>query len=184
MNVENRSFSRLFVEYHTKFVRFANSYVHDLPTAEDITSDAIIYYWENRSRLPDDTNVPAYLLTTIKNKCLNQLEHLRVKENALNEMQANAQWDLDMRVSTLAALEPSEIYTKEIYEMVNNALQKLPEKTRQIFHKSRFDQLSNREIATNLDISIKTVEAHITTALKLLSKELGDYLLIFFLLLR
>jgi RNA polymerase sigma-70 factor (ECF subfamily) len=183
-NVENRTFSQLFVDYHSRFVRFANSYVRDLPTAEDIASDAIIYYWENRSRLPDDTNVPAYIFITIRNKCLNQLQHIRVKENVLNEIQTNDQWDLDMRIATLAALEPTELYTREIHEMVQKALKKLPEKTQLIFYKSRFDQLPNREIAENFGVSVKTVEAHITNALKLLRIELGDYLVIFLFLLR
>ena len=176
MDAENRTFSQLFIEYHSRFVRFANSYVRDLPTAEDIVSDAIIYYWENRSRLPDDTNVPAYLLTTIKNKCLNHLEHLRVKENVLNELQTHAQWDMDTRIATLSALEPTELYTTEIQDMVNKALRKLPEKTQMIFRKSRFDQLSNREIAASCDMSIKTVEAHITQALKMLKNEMKEYL--------
>ena len=184
MDAENRSFSRLFVEFHSRFVRFANSYVRDLPTAEDIASDAIIYYWENRSRLPCDTNVAAYILTAIKNKCLNHLQHLKVKENVLSGMQAHAQWDLDMRVATLEALEPAELYTSEIHEIVNNALQKLPERTQQVFYKSRFDQLSNREIAETLEISVKTVEAHITNALKILHRELGEYLVLFLLLLK
>ena len=176
MDEVNRTFSQLFVDYHNRFVRFANSYVRDLPTAEDITSDAIIYYWENRSRLPDDTNVPAYLFTVIKNKCLNHLEHIRVKENALNALQTHMQWDMDMRIMTLSALEPTELFTMEIQDKVNKALLKLPEKTRMIFCKSRFDQLSNREIASSCGISVKTVEAHITNALKLMHHELNDYL--------
>jgi len=176
MDAENRTFSQLFIDYHSRFVRFANSYVRDMPTAEDIVSDAIIYYWENKIRLADDTNVPAYILTTIKNKCLNHLEHIRVKENVLNELHTNAQWDLDIRIATLSALEPTELYTKEIYEIVNRALQKLPEKTQLIFSKSRFEKQSNKEIAVSCNMSIKTVEAHITTALKLLHKELSDYL--------
>ena len=176
MDADNCSFSQLFVDYHKKFVRFANSYVRDLPTAEDIVSDAIIYFWENRNRLPADTNVPAYILTTIKNKCLNYLQHLHVKGNALTELQTHAQWDMDTRVATLTALEPTELYTKEMYEMVNKAIRKLPEKTKLIFCKSRFNQQSNKEIARILEISIKTVEAHITSALKILHKELGDYL--------
>ena len=175
MEAENRSFSQLFIDYQKKFVRFANSYVHDLATAEDIVSDAIIYYLENRKRLPDDTNVPAYLLTTIKNKCLNQLQHIRMRDNAFSEMMTNAQWDLDMRIATLTALEPTELYTKEIYDLVNKALLKLPEKTRHVFRKSRFDNLSNKEIAENLNVSVKTVEAHITNAIKLFRTELRDY---------
>ena len=176
MDAGNRTFSQLYVEYHSRFVRFANSYVRDMPAAEDIVSDAIIYYWENRNRLPDDTNVPAYLLTAIKNKCLNHLEHIRVKEHALNALQTHAQWDMDMRIATLSALEPNELYSTEIQDMVNKALRKLPEKTQMIFRKSRFEQLSNREIAANCDMSIKTVEAHITNALKILKKEMREYL--------
>jgi RNA polymerase sigma-70 factor (ECF subfamily) len=184
MVVENRTFSRLFVDYQSRFVRFANSYLHDLAAAEDIVSDAIIYYWENRKRLPDDTNVPAYILTTIKNKCLNQLQHIRVKENAFVEILTNAQWDLNMRISTLSALEPTELFTKEIHDMVNKALLKLPEKTQHIFRKSRFEHLSNKEIAENLEVSIKTVEAHITNAIKLLRSELGDYFMVIFMALQ
>ena len=175
MDIESRLFSQLFIKYHSRFVHFANSYVRDLATAEDITSDAIIYYWENRSRLPDDTNVPAYIISTIKNKCLNLLQHLRVKESAFGEILSNAQWDMDMRIATLSALEPSELYTKEIYEIVNKTLHHLPEKTQLIFRKSRFQQLSNKAIAGKLSISIKTVEAHITNAIKILRAELGDY---------
>jgi len=178
MESENRSFSQLFVDYQSRFVRFANSYVRDLATAEDITSDAIIYYWENRNRLSADTNVPAYILTTIKNKCLNHLQHVRVKENAFAEILTNAQWDLDMRVATLKALEPTELYTREIHDLVHKAMLKLPEKTQLIFRQSRFDDLSNREIAKKMNISVKTVEAHITSAFKLLRSELGDYFVI------
>jgi RNA polymerase sigma-70 factor (ECF subfamily) len=184
MESKTKSFSQLFVDYQSRFVRFANSYVRDMATAEDITSDAIVYYWENRERLSGDTNVPAYILTTIKNKCLNQLQHIRVKEKANAQIQTNAQWELDMRIASLAALEPTELYTQEIRDLVNTALMKLPEKTRQIFCKSRFDHLSNKEIAKKLDISIKSVEAHITSAMKLLRSELGDYFLILLILLR
>ena len=179
MNAENRTFSKLFVDYQSRFVRFANSYIHDLATAEDIVTDAFIYYWENRKRLPDDTNVPAYLLTSIKNKCLNLLQHLHVKANAFSEITTHAQWELDMRIASLSALEPSELYSKEIIDIVNKTLLRLPDKTQIIFRKSRFENLSNQEIAEDMAVSVKTVEAHITNAIKLLRKELADYLLLF-----
>jgi RNA polymerase sigma-70 factor (ECF subfamily) len=184
MEFGSRSLSQLFVSYQSRFIRFANSYVRNWATAEDIVSDAIIYYWENRNRLPEDTNVPAYILTTIKNKCLTYLQHVRVKENVFSEILTNAQWDLNMRIATLEALEPTELYKKEMYDLVNKAILKLPEKMQMIFRQSHLDDLSNKEIAENLNISIKTVEAHITRAFKLLRSELGNYFVILFLFLQ
>ena len=182
MKVENGSFDRLYTNHYKKFVRFAYNFVRDSATAEDIVSNAILYYWENRARLPDDTNIEAYLLTVIKNKCLDQLRHIRMKEKALSEMFTNAQWDLNMRITTLSALEPTELYAEEIYDKVNKALLKLPEKTQLIFRQNRFENLPNKVIAENLGISVKTVEAHITNALKWLRQELKDYFLLLFLL--
>ena len=179
---EKQLFSKLFTDYHARFVRFAFSYVRDLSVAEDITSDAIIYYWENKQRLPDDANVPAYILTTIKNKCLNHLQHIRVKEKVGTQILNDAQWELDTRIATLKVLEPTELYTREIYDMVNRAMAKFPEKTQDIFRKSRFEHLSHKEIADISGLSVKTVEAYITTALKLLRSELGDYFLLLFFL--
>ena len=175
-------FSQLFIDYHARFIRFAFSYIRDLSVAEDITSDAMIYYWENRLRLPDDTNVPAYILTMIKNKCLNHLQHIRIKEKVCTQMLNDAQWELDIRIATLKGLEPTELYTKEISDIVNKAIAKLPEKAQMIFCKSRFEHLSHKEIADLSGLSIKTVEAYITTALKLLRSELGDYFMLLFFL--
>lgn len=60
------SFNQLYKEFQRRFVRFANTYVRDLTTAEDITIEAMMYYWENRQSLSEDSNIPAYILTIIK----------------------------------------------------------------------------------------------------------------------
>jgi RNA polymerase sigma-70 factor (ECF subfamily) len=173
---DNLSFSQLFIDYQAKFVRFAASYVHDQSLAEDFTSDALIYYWENRHKLPSDTNIPAYILTSIKNKCLNHLQHIKVREKVNIELYTINQWELSMRIATLDALDPSEMYTSEILEIVNKTLSTLSETDRLIFRKSRFDGLSNKDIAKELNISVKTVEAHLTRTLKHIRSELKDYL--------
>ena len=72
------SFNQLYKEFQRRFVRFANTYVRDLTTAEDITIEAMMYYWENRQSLSEDSNIPAYILTIIKNKCLNYLRHQQI----------------------------------------------------------------------------------------------------------
>jgi len=175
MKIDDQTFERIFSENYKKFVRFADYYVHDHQTAEDWVSDAIVYYWENRRRLPDDTNVPAYIVTVIKNNCLDHLRHLQIREKVHNELLTDAQWELNMRITTLTALDPTEVYSAEVLERINQTLSKLPEKTQQIFRQSRFDNMSNKEIAADHGLSIKTIESHITSALKALRNEFNDY---------
>ena len=65
------SFNQLFTDYKGRFVHFANTYVGDSMVAEDIAIESLMYYRENRGKLAPDSNVPAYILTVIKHKCLN-----------------------------------------------------------------------------------------------------------------
>ena len=74
------SFNQLFTDYKGRFVHFANTYVGDSMVAEDIAIESLMYYWENRGKLAPDSNVPAYILTVIKHKCLNYLQRLRTRE--------------------------------------------------------------------------------------------------------
>ena len=77
-----KAFNQLFADYQGRFIRFANIYVRDIAVAEDFTIEALMQYWENRNTLKADSNVPAYILTIIKNKCINYLQHIQVREDA------------------------------------------------------------------------------------------------------
>jgi RNA polymerase sigma-70 factor (ECF subfamily) len=175
-------FSRLFSNFQNRFLHFAQRYVRDWAVAEDIVMDAFIYYWENKHRLPEDTNVPAYILTSIKNKCLSHLRHLDIKENVANRIQNDLQWELSNRIARLEVFEPYEIFSKEIMDLVDKTLQSLPMQTREIFILSRYEGLSQKEIAKRLNISTKTVEFHISKAIRVLRVELKDYLPLLFLI--
>ena len=72
-----KAFNQLFADYQGRFIRFANMYVRDMAVAEDFTIEALMQYWENRNTLKADSNVPAYILTIIKNKCINYLQQTR-----------------------------------------------------------------------------------------------------------
>ncbi|MDR2810080.1 MAG: RNA polymerase sigma-70 factor [Tannerellaceae bacterium] len=168
--------NRLFEEYQGRFVRFANMYIRDLAVAEDFTLEAIAYYWENRHTLPPDSNVPAYILTIIKHKCLNYLEHLQVREEVAEKLRSHAQWELQTRISTLEACDPDLLFTAEIMEMVRKTVDGMPGQTRRIFLRSRHGNKSYKEIADECGISVKGVEFHISKALKILRQSLKDYL--------
>ena len=96
-----KAFNQLFADYQGRFIRFANIYVRDIAVAEDFTIEALMQYWENRNTLKADSNVPAYILTIIKNKCINYLQHIQVREDASEHLKNHAEWELNTRISTL-----------------------------------------------------------------------------------
>ena len=180
---EIKAFNKLFSDYHSLFIRFANTYIQDTVVSEDIAVEGIMYYWENRASLTSDSNIPAYILEVIKHKCLNYLRHLRVREDAELQILSHSQRVNNLKIATLEACDPQEIFSSEAQRLVDEALDLLPEKTRQIFIMSRYENKTYTEIAESFSLSVKSVEFHISKALKVLRENLKDYLgsFIFFL---
>lgn len=176
---ELEDFNELFSNYHPRFVRFANSYVRDTEVAEDFTMEAFMAYWENRRTLKADSNIPAYILTVIRNKCLNHLQQKKIREEIISQMSNLARWELDMNIKSLSACNPDELFSVEAQKLIDNALQALPERTKEIFLLSRFQNKSYNEIANIYGISVKGVEFHVSKALKILRIALKDYLSVF-----
>lgn len=179
-----RTFNEIFSTYQGRFIRFAHSYVRDIAVAEDFTLEALMYYWEHRDTLSADSNVPAYILTIIKNKCLNYLQHLQVRQEATERILTHAEWELNTRITSLQACEPEELFTQEVTDIVNRTLDLLPDQTRNIFIMSRYENKSYKEIATITGMTTKGVEFHISKALKVLRENLKDYFPLVFLLLQ
>ncbi|MDH6306445.1 RNA polymerase sigma-70 factor (ECF subfamily) [Parabacteroides sp. PF5-5] len=170
-----RDLNSLFVNYKERFVRFAKTYVCLEEAAEDIVIDSFMYYWENRTNLANEWNIPAYILTTIKHKCLNHLQRMQKEEEIRSYISKTNAWELDMRIATLEACNPEKLLSSEVQEIIDNALTSLPEQTRDIFVRSRFEKQSHKEIAIAIGLSTKSVEYHITKALKILKSALQDY---------
>lgn len=169
-------FSRFFQENQEKFLSFAYSYLRDKEEAEDVLMESMIILWENRDRWDKESNLHALLLTILKNKALNILEHRQICIRAKEDIGSHKQRELDLRIATLQACEPEQIFNSEIQHIVHKALEEMPPQSRDIFILSRFQNLPNKQIAEKLNISLKTVEAHMTKALKILRLELKDYL--------
>lgn len=178
-NRDSGRFTTLYEQYKDPFTRFANSFVRDAAVSENLFVDAMIDYWQRRDALPADTNVPAYLLASIRNKALNYLRAQRIRVEAANEMMQQARRELDFRIASLEDFTMQSLMSSEIREIVHRTLAEQPEQTRRIFEMSRFEHLRNAEIAAKLKISTKTVEFHITRVLKILRVRLKDYLLAF-----
>lgn len=170
-----RSFNALYANYNERFVRFARTYVSVQEIAEDIVVESLMYYWENRFSLAADSNIPVYLLTVIKHKCLNYLNRMRTREEIEEYLTKTECWELNLRIATLEACNPERLFSDEVQKIVDQTLATLPEQTREIFIRSRFNNESHKEIANCLGLSTKSIEYHITKTLKLLRIELKDY---------
>ncbi len=176
---EIKDFNKLYTAYYGLFVQFASTYVQDRNMAEDITAEAFLYYWENHGLLASESNIPAYILEIIKHKCLNYLRHLRVREDVERHLQEHQCRVNNLRIATLEACEPHEIFSEETQRLVDEAFQVMPEKTRRIFYMSRYENKTYAEIANLCNLSQKSVEFHISKALKVLKMKLKDYLVFF-----
>lgn len=159
------------------------SYIHYGMASEDIVSESIIKLWEYLPEHPE-VNIDFFLLTILKNKALDYLRHEQAKQQVLKHLGQMYQKELDLRISSLQNCDPDQIFSEEILHLINQTLDSLPERTRAIFRMSRFENLTNREIADKIGLSIKDVEYHMSKSLKTLRIALKDYLsiLTFFLL--
>lgn len=171
-----QAFNQLFNEYYSRFVRFAVGYVKDKSVAEDFASEAFTSYWENRKDLSPDTKPLAYIMTVIKNKCLNHLQHQQVQQRVASALRDHSEWMLRTKISTLEACDPDFFFSGEIQQIIDSTLNQLPKKTRRIFLMSRVEGLSYNVIAVKMDLSQKSVEYHISKALDLLRDSLKDFM--------
>jgi len=161
-------FDYLFHLYYTGLVAFAMKYVSEKEVAEDLVQDFFYKLWLDRSKLQINQTIKAYFFTAIKNKSFDYVRHQSVKSKASEFFKTN----------TVQVTEQGEDYLieSELNERIEMALKKLPEKCRQVFMQNRFEGLKPIEIAEKENLSVRTVEAHIGKALKILRTELEPYL--------
>ena len=176
------AFDRLFGEYRPRFIRFAVSYVTDAAVAEDLVMESFMAAWERRALL-SEKRFPPYVLVIVRNKCLNHLRSRQVRLRAEEDLNSHRARLLELRVSTLEACEPAQLFSDEARRLVDETLARLPERTREIFQRSRFRGESYKEIAASMGTTVKSVEFEVSKAMKSLRVSLRDYLPLFYLFL-
>ncbi len=132
--------------------------------AEEITGEVFIVLWEKREQLSETTSLNAYLYKSIQNKCLNYIKHQKVENLYFNYLQKNNLLD------ACADEIENGFNDKELARQIKSAVESLPEKCRQVFIMSRYEDMKYKDIALKLDISVKTVERHMGIALERLRK--------------
>ncbi len=161
-----RAFDKIFNDYYLNLCRYACSIVQDEDKAQSLVQNVFVKIWENRLQLENIGNLPPYLTTMVRNESIN---HLR-REKRMVRMDV-----LPDELHTNTAAE-EKFRESEIGERLTLAILSMPDRCREAFEYSRFDNLSNSEIAIKMDISVKGVEALITRSLKHLRIELAEFL--------
>ncbi len=177
------SFEEIYVSYFSRMKCFAQEYVLSEEDAENIVQDIFTELWENKKYLTYSINLVSFLFTSIKNRCIDHLRHEIVKKEAMSKIQEEFQITLRVKLASLELFEEFLLKEQDIEQIITDAINSLPEKCREIFIKSKIERKKQKEIASELNISIKTVEAQMNIAHKKLKLKLKHYLpLLLFLL--
>ncbi len=164
----------LFRTHFKGLCSFALKYVKDLDTAKEIVQDSFLSLWEKREQIDLSKPVKSYLTTAIYNKSINHLRDNKKFNSDILNFEELYPFNENERNDRLV--------TNELNRKIHDSINELPEKCREIFMMNRFEDLKYREIAEKLDISIKTVETHMSKALQHMRSRLVEFLPIFILI--
>lgn len=161
-----QTFEILFKRYYEPLVYYAYRYLNDKNKAEDIVHDLFINLWKNRKKITFEEHIKTYLFNAARNLSLNDLKKSNL-EKKYKIQNVFIEYDPDT---------PETVYfNQELLNSIEKAIASLPDKRREIFCMHRFESLTYHEIASILDLSVKTVEKQMTRALKHLRKHLDQY---------
>ena len=174
---DKEAFRFFFDKYYTDLCNLVNIYLHNQAISEEIVQDVYIYFWERKDNIKIESSVKSYLLKASKHKSLN---YLRNEKNKLNILEK-----LSKVTSNTPDVPDSIMDASQIRAVIEQSVNSLPERCRQVYMLSREKDFTYREIANELGISEKTVENQMVKALKKLRELLRPYyndIFIFFLL--
>jgi RNA polymerase sigma-70 factor (ECF subfamily) len=164
---DEAAFDEIFRAFYARLVRMSEGMLGERAPAEEIAQDVMLELWRRREALVVETSLQAYLFRATRNRTLNYLRHEKVVNRgsvfAAREMSAQPVGDDELR-------------DREIDAALKNAMASLPPRCRAVFELSRVQGLKYAEIATALDISIKTVEAQMGKALRIIRERMAEYL--------
>ncbi|HEX5552222.1 MAG TPA: RNA polymerase sigma-70 factor [Chitinophagaceae bacterium] len=158
---DQRAFTEIYHRYWDKLLAIAFNHTRDRSLAEDIVQNLFVNLWERSDNLDID-NLDHYLATAVKFAVFKEYYRKQKRESTLlSKLSVEEEELIDERISA-----------KFLEEYIFGIADHLPEKCRLVFRYSRMNHMNIREIADRMGINTKTVEAHLTKALKTIRREL------------
>jgi RNA polymerase sigma-70 factor (ECF subfamily) len=165
MDGERDAFKHFFDTYYSDLCNFVNLYIKNQYVSEEIVQDIFVHFWENKKILNINTSVKSYLYSATKYKGLNHIRNIKRREEIRSTLKIERETEIAY----------TDFDDKVLRDILNKATESLPPKCLQIFQLSQDAQLSNKDIANKLGISVKTVENQMTIAYKKLRTFLQPY---------
>lgn len=165
-NGDQKSFELLFHFYYSGMVMYSTQFTTDRMEAEEIVQDFFVKFWQRHREIQLTDSLKGYFFSSVKNSCFNYLKHRKVELKYLNGISKLSENHL--------VYDPDLYIASELQSKIKCAFKHLPDKCREVFNMSRIQGMKNAEIASKLNISKRTVETHISNALKQLRIELKN----------
>ncbi len=164
---DHQAFEAIFRQWYEPVVRSASRVLRDVGVAEELSQDVFLELWRRRETLAPDSSVAGYLMQAVRNRALNHLRHLAVQKKSVVYVEAMSE-----------PAEPSDalVQASELQLALTRAIADLPPRTREVFVMSRERGLRYSEIAEELGVSVKAVEANMSRALRILRERLIAFL--------
>jgi RNA polymerase sigma-70 factor (ECF subfamily) len=161
---DRNAFVEIFDRYNKLLYSHVYNKLRDEDTSRDLVQDVFVALWEKRDMIKN-VNLSGYLFTMSRNKILNLVSHHKIVTDYATTIQNFA--------GVSGGLADERIREKQLAEIINKEINALPERMREVFLMSRFEHLSNREIAEKLNLSEQTVATHIKKSLRVLRQKIG-----------
>lgn len=175
---DEMAFGYFYEKYFRRIQSFCVQFIYDTEEAENLAQEAFVHLWQNHQSIESINGIQSFLYTYSKSKCLNLIRHNKVKDKFKNELLNQTERELNIEVLNSISFDTLEL--NELERVIQESINELPRKTREVFIKKRFENKKNSEIAEEMQVTIKAVEAHMTKALKILKSKLSDYLFLIF----
>lgn len=165
---DKTAFEELFHQYYEYLCNFAFQFLKEKAASEEIVQDIFFKLWEKKDDLNIESNIKSYLFSSVRNHCLNQIKHIDIRDNYKSHNEKEIQHSESQSFDN--------VVENELELHINEAISSLPVERQRIFKLSRFEGKKYKEIADELNISVKTVETQMSKALKFMREELQEYL--------
>lgn len=167
----SQAYEELFKQTYPRLLGYCSLFIHNQPQANDLVQECFVRLWEKRATISASHSVESLLFVMLRNRCLNFLRDQKIHstEKSIDLIGEN---DLQHLYQLDFAGKEEKTLEENLIEYIRESIERLPEKRKLVFKKAKIEGKKNKEVAEELNISVKTVEKHLLQANEQIRKEM------------